>query len=939
MNKRQNNIISHVLLQVADESKQITEERIETLVRLFAQFSDSTDSSKTTEEEIAEIISHLHTKISIKIDRGHFIQEESHTPWYFASKGNYNSNFWERYRRYLLKEKHWNSSVVNELDRTTDDIMDLLGNPELDISFHRKGLCIGDVQSGKTSTYIGLINKAADVKYRVIILLTGTIEKLRRQTQQRVDDGFIGLDSLKMTQKKGSVFVGVGKYDKGVSGWAMTSTGSDFNTATASKLTGKLSSITDPVIFVLKKNKTVLDRLETWLRTMNTQDEEQIDLPMLLIDDEADYASVNTKVDDVTAINNGIRKILGLFKKSNYVGFTATPYANVFIDPDTDDEMQNSDLFPRDFIYALESPSNYIGARSVFSHDGTYNYMLKRNDDCESYLPLKHKKNDRLQGLPISLKYAIASFLLINTIQDLRGSKKNHRTMMINISRFIAVQNDIAVQVDDYLRDIKIQVHNYSSLEEEALKYSHIRFLKEVFDRFFVRLPSHALFPGFKHFKWEKIQASLYKSIAGIQVRSVNGGNAPKNLDYDENKENGLRLIAVGGLSLSRGLTLEGLSVSYFYRNSTMYDTLMQMGRWFGYRDEYKDLCQIWMPEISMGWYEYISMATDELRAQVARMQAENKTPIDFGLAVRSDIKGLLVTALNKMRSTYNYETVINFSGEVIETRFLHKSTEILRDNFRITDKFIRKLQREYTDGSKTGKDLALDNLQFLGVRNDDIIAFLKQFKAHTKNYNFHTSELIDMFTENKGKTFDKWDIVIAHGQGELHFISDDKNGRVVKRNFAIVGKGGAEALQMSAEKSRLGSANMAKGGLTKEEAKKIEKRAIKGNPNPNRKTKTISENLYFKSGLKRNPLLLIYPIQLKPKQRSEEQSSLEVKENEFVQTIDFPVIGLSIGIPEIDGQEKQMRKYKFNKIKYRELIDIDEDEDFEEIDETIMED
>ena len=245
-------------------------------------------------------------------------------------------------------------------------------------SFLYRGLCIGDVQSGKTSTYIGLINKAADAHYRVIILLTGTIEKLRRQTQQRIDEGFIGLDSYAFTLEKDNVQVGVGAIDPNTSGWAVTSTTSDFNAATAKKIVGQLNNISAPVILVLKKNKSVLEKLERWLRFYNAnKTTKKIDLPMLLIDDEADNASVNTKKDDeVTAINKGIRKLLVLFEKANYVGFTATPYANIFIDPDTEKEMLDHDLFPRDFIYALEAPSNYIGARSIFGENAPYAYML-----------------------------------------------------------------------------------------------------------------------------------------------------------------------------------------------------------------------------------------------------------------------------------------------------------------------------------------------------------------------------------------------------------------------------------------------------------------------------------------------------------------------------------------------------------------------------------
>ena len=371
-------------------------------------------------------------------------------------------------------------------------------------------MCIGDVQSGKTSNYIGLINKAADAHYRVIILLTGTIEKLRRQTQQRIDEGFIGLDSYAFTLEKGRVQVGVGAIDPTTSGWAVTSTTSDFNAATAKKVVGQLSNISAPVIFVLKKNKSVLEKLEHWLRFYNINPvTKKIDLPMLLIDDEADNASVNTKADDVTAINKGIRKLLALFERANYVGFTATPYANVFIDPDSEEEMLKHDLFPRDFIYALEAPNSYIGARSIFGYDAPYGYMLESNDDCEEALPIGHKKEDALQFIPESLKEALAAFFIANAVRDLRGDKKTHRTMMINISRFIAVQNQITKVVDSYVRDWQREIRNYYLTGNEALQYNSFSFIKKVYDKYFTRFASDPEFAKLKHFTWEQIQEVL----------------------------------------------------------------------------------------------------------------------------------------------------------------------------------------------------------------------------------------------------------------------------------------------------------------------------------------------------------------------------------------------------------------------------------------------
>lgn len=935
MTDYQNNIVGTILMQAGSSTIPITEEFIEKMVDMY----DSTNSmmfgvSRLTESERSEVITVLHASLFVRIDRGHYVKEKDHTPWYMAAKAENSSKFWDRYRLYLQKEKHWNGDTVNELDKTTDEVMDLLGNPDQAGGFTRRGLCIGDVQSGKTSTYIGLINKAADAHYRVIILLTGTIEKLRRQTQQRIDEGFIGLDSYAFTLEKDNVQVGVGAIDPSTSGWAVTSTTSDFNAATAKKLVGQLSGIKAPVIFVLKKNKSVLEKLERWLRQYNANPvTKKIDLPMLLIDDEADNASVNTKEDEVTAINKAIRKLMVLFEKANYVGFTATPYANVFIDPNSEQEMLEHDLFPSDFIYALEAPTSYIGARTIFGENAPCGYMLESNDDCENALPIVHKKEDALQFIPQSLKEALAAFFIANAVRDLRGDNKSHRTMMINISRYIAVQNQIAKVVDSYVRDWKREIHNYYLTGDAALQYDSFRFIKAVFEKYFLHFSEDPAFSDLKHFSWEQIQEALYPAISRIEVRSINGGNAPKNLDYERYEtppdDIGLRLIAVGGLSLSRGLTLEGLCTSYFYRNSSMYDTLMQMGRWFGYRNNYRDLCKIWIPDLSTAWYSYISEATDELRAEVRRMQNENMTPTDFGLAVRSDIQGLQVTARNKMRTAGDYETVFNFSGEVVETKYIHSAKDILQRNYEETRAFVEQLKTSYPV-HVNDPALALKHPQFLNIPGDTVVDYLNSFSAHTMNSatGFVIHELLEMFRENASGVFDYWDILVAGGSAANPEIElAGLKIHPVQRGFAY--KKDTKCLQMSGKNSRLGSKDLAKGGLTPDEVRSMEAGFESG--------KSFSEDFYFKSGQKRNPLLVVYPVALHYKPKPEE--AIDKDKQSIVNSIDFPVIGLSIGIPRISGMEKIRLKYKINKQKWLEIFGAESADDFAEVDETIPED
>lgn len=524
-----------------------------------------------TDGEKEYIIKQLHSKLHIKMDTGVCVKKSDHKSWYFSAKKDIDHTFWDRYVQFLKENKAFNNNVIQAIDRSTDEIMDMLGNTKVNGNFSRRGLVIGDVQSGKTSTYTGIVNKAADAGYRVIIILTGTIEKLRSQTQSRMDMGFVGLDSNAYINDRNSREVGVGYYDDSKNVMSMTSTASDFNSKIARQVVSKLSSVHDPILFVVKKNKSVLEKLEKWLRVYNASDGE-IDIPLLLIDEEADNASINTNKEgeDPTTINKAIRKLLNLFTKSSYLAFTATPFANIFINPDSTDEMLRDDLFPQDFIYSLDPPSNYIGASKIFNPNGKYNFMLHNNDDCEKFIPQNYKKEFIPNELPLSLREAIASFFIVNAIRDLRGHKKTHRTMMINISRFINVQENIFKLVDSYVREIQTEVRHYSKKGDSALEHENIKFIKTVYDKYFKDLDTNK---RSANFTWKEIQENLNNSISSIIVSTVNGGNASKNLNYDEFNDDGLRIIAIGGFSLLRGLTLEGLCVSYFYRNSKMYDT------------------------------------------------------------------------------------------------------------------------------------------------------------------------------------------------------------------------------------------------------------------------------------------------------------------------------------------------------------------------------
>lgn len=303
------------------------------------------------------------------------------------------------------------------MDDILDNLTDLLGNPKSKKSFQRRGLIIGDVQSGKTSNYTGLLCKAADAGYEAIVLLTGTIEKLRKQTQLRIDEGFVGMDSSAMIKQKENNIIGVGKYNPSIYPIVLTSTMNDFKTNIANNLSFKIGVTNSPILFVIKKNVSTLKNLNKWLKIQNSNSNDKIDHSLLVIDDESDNASVNTNSEEKnpTTINGQIRELLSLFNRASYVGFTATPFANIFIDPDTTDSMFKEDLFPKDYIYCLNAPTNYIGARDIFSEEGKYRNLLMtiNKEEIEKYIPSNHKRDYIIYNIPNDMKEAINTFYLL----------------------------------------------------------------------------------------------------------------------------------------------------------------------------------------------------------------------------------------------------------------------------------------------------------------------------------------------------------------------------------------------------------------------------------------------------------------------------------------------------------------------------------------------
>lgn len=634
-------------------------------------------TGKVNDHEAEELARLIEEKYGISMGLGAIVDAEDFHPWLHDARinGTIRDFYWIRYRQ-LLNQKGLPKSVIDATDEVTDRVLDRLGDPRNMSQWSRRGMVVGHVQSGKTANYTGLICKAADAGYRLIVVIAGIHNNLRNQTQARIDEGFIGRDTGRLAhanKAQRQKIIGVGLFDQREFPVSLTNTLRDFNKATATTNTSQIGQYNVPVVLVIKKNSSTLKNLLEWLKEHSVhQGSQMVSQPMLLIDDEADNASINTAYarDEVTRINGQIRELLSLFHRSCYVGYTATPFANIFIDPDTDDDALKQDLFPRHFIIGLDAPSNYFGAQKVFLDARERHVRLI--DDNEDVLPMKHKIDHPVDALPASLVQAVRTFIVARAIRNMRGQQASHASMLINASRFTDVQGRLRSRVADAVSRIRDAVAVDGGKGHAALRNPEISALYAAWE---------AEYAEAERAEWVQVQARLHEVLVAIRVVEVNASKRSQALDYDLSGEHGVTVIAVGGFSLSRGLTLEGLTVSYFLRNSLMYDTLMQMGRWFGYRTGYEDVCRVWIPADGVGWYAHIHEAMDDLQAQLKRMELAKATPEQFGLAVRSHPESLIVTARNKMGTGREFPVKVGLAGKLVETTRIRAEREQLDRN------------------------------------------------------------------------------------------------------------------------------------------------------------------------------------------------------------------------------------------------------------------
>lgn len=738
------------------------------------------------------------------------------------------------YEDFLLSDG-WPPRMIQSLSDVTSRILGHLQDPLSEgTTWNRRGLVIGHVQSGKTANYTGLIARAADSGYKFIVVIAGIHNNLRKQTQERIDEAFIGRSSDPNDRRS----VGVGLIPNYPHPATLTNIKEDFNKKTAEKSGWKINDFSKPIILIIKKNVSTLAALHRWLKELNAEGDGRIsDVPMLLIDDEADNASINTNKEDLdpTRTNSMIRRILGLFAKSCYVGYTATPFANIFINPEGYDNEAREELFPRDFIYCLDAPTTYFGAEKVFLDDESSQAIVNPIDDCEDFLPYSHKRDDTVAELPPSLYAALNSFIVARAIRNLRGQASKHCSMMVNVSRFVPIQ----VTVRDFIRlrekSIRDAVQaNYLMPETISSANIYMQELRQAFVTEYVNV----------EFTWAEVKAALNAVFDSLRIYVINS-KSDEVLDYAryEREGVGLTAIAVGGLSLSRGLTIEGLTVSYMYRNTKMYDTLMQMGRWFGYRPGFEDLCRVYLSRDSINWYSHIAGAAEELTQQVKRMRRDGLSPKDFGLYVRSHPDSLLITAANKMRAGQEVTVEQCFSGRLRESYVVSIDPEVNDRNF--------DLIAEHWRGSFGGRseEATEKGVIFREVPIATVENFLTRFETHS-TFAGIKSDVVNYLDRISDK-YSTADVLLISPSG----TSNDQDVFTLKNQVRVVGKDQPNGTAWRLNKDRVASRGDERLGLDNHQREQAELLARSEN-----ETKTASDAHYRM--VRNRPLLMIHSLE-----------------------------------------------------------------------------
>lgn len=818
-------------------------------------------------------------------------EEVRNRHWWTDYKADVHTSkdYWNRYYDYLSSKPSWSITSIRDLDDSTDEVMNYLADPIAAKPDERRGLVYGDVQSGKTAHYIGLINKAYSAGYKIIIILTGMQNSLRSQTQSRIDEEVLGYETS--TESITQFIQEAIKNSIGVANVISNSqVGSILQSLTNRDENGDFSKVMmsgsyiPPYIFVTKKVKSPLTNILKFLSTSGITEVENgknvipVRYPALIIDDEADQASINTKdmdkSENPTTINGLVRKILNVFKCKSYVGYTATPFANIFIPYRTNDDVYGKDLFPKDFIAKAPRPELYIGATEFFGlgdDDRIPTMPLYREiDDGKDFLSKDAKDTVRILELPEELKEAVKCFILSVAIRNLRGHRNKPNTMLVHIVRYIEQQDMIKRRLQDYLQN---EVLNYIRFGDADIRddFSKIYYTDYLPTTKKLKIGFSKYMNGCDEIDFTLIWGEILRICEKkeILVWSVNS-NSSDGLIYKKYQGMPFNVIAIGGDKLSRGLTLEGLTISYFTRTAGAMDTLMQMGRWFGYRPGYLDLCRLYTTYDLYKKFKIISYSIENLLSQFDDMNTLKSDPEHFGLKVATD-PDILISARNKVRTGADYQS--DFSAKLTQTRVLDADKDVIQANYETVDKLLSSLDNNRLDvnGHKTYEDVMkrkrpVGKFFWTGVPGEIIADFFDHYhtsKTATKASGRHIADYIREMLKYNGlidwticlsgtsdtptsaiATSSKWPISVHGIVRNMDNKTNDKPENDTTRDLHVLISSGDEELDYDGE-------TLIRAEARREELKKV-----------NSNNSVISQQLRKEMRKFEHGFLLLYPIE-----------------------------------------------------------------------------
>jgi hypothetical protein len=706
---------------------------------------------------------------------------------------------------------------------------------------------------------------------------------------------------------------------------------------------------------VVKKNGSVLRNLLGWVRWAATARDEHDrpyvkDVPLLVIDDEADQGSIDTKQGafnadgtpdkdhDPTVLNRRIRELLHVFEKSAYVGYTATPFANIFIHEQGKTEKEGEDLFPRSFIVSLPTPSSYVGPAEVFGYEDQTGESIpglpiirlvadhaastERNEK-HGWIPPSHKtdhvpRTDGLDVVPSSLREAIRAFALTCASRIARGQGTEHNSMLVHVTRFTAVQNRITEQIRQELQYLVRQL----KFGDVTIRNELRRLWEDDFNPTTVSIAERHHAYGELIRSWDELEPFVEQAALSISVRQINGA-AGEVLDYVQHEGKGLNVIAVGGDKLSRGLTLEGLSVSYFLRASRMYDTLMQMGRWFGYRPGYLDLCRLYTTAELTEWYAHIASASEELRQDFNRMAASGGSPRDFGHRVKSHPL-MLVTSQVKMRSGTTID--VSFAGDISETINFWRTRGRLESNWKAGEQLIREIESsEKRITSEPDSGAAGKNWMWHEVPGAAIVDFLTDYQEHEASRKVKTKLLADYIRmELDQDRLTDWTVLVASGGSSNTGTLGSATFRLVERSWFLT-EGGGEDARLDERRAmqeqnhyrirRLVSPKDEERDLSEEQlAIALAETLAEWEKDPGTRAKPQRASGVHLRRV-RHPtrgLLILYPL-------DPSDAGDKVHETGKVEAnaMDMPVLGFAISFPAVEAEKASKVRYVVNNVYY----------------------